>query len=41
MTVSPEYRDCKSAAERHGVPLKVVQQAASEAARRHLDRPKS
>jgi uncharacterized protein (TIGR00299 family) protein len=39
MTISPEYRDCKSAADRHGVPLKAVQAAALEAARAHLDRP--
>jgi uncharacterized protein (TIGR00299 family) protein len=41
MTLSPEYRDCKSAASRHGVPLKTVQAAALEAARAHLDRPPS
>ncbi len=39
MTVSPEYRDCKLAADRHGVPLKVVQGAALEAARAQLGGP--
>jgi uncharacterized protein (DUF111 family) len=31
-TVAPEYEDCRAAAERAGVPLKRVTQAAIEAA---------
>jgi hypothetical protein len=36
-TVAPEYEDCRAAAERAGVPLKRVCQAAMDAARVLLD----
>jgi uncharacterized protein (TIGR00299 family) protein len=37
LNVAPEFEDCKEAAQRHGVPLKEVMQAASAAARQIHD----
>jgi uncharacterized protein (DUF111 family) len=36
VNVAPEYRDCRQAAERHGVALKVVGHVAAAAARAQL-----
>jgi uncharacterized protein (TIGR00299 family) protein len=35
-TISPEYEDCRQAAAAHNVPLKIVIEEASDAARRSL-----
>jgi pyridinium-3,5-bisthiocarboxylic acid mononucleotide nickel chelatase len=35
-TISPEYEDCRDAAAAHNVPLKIVIEEASDAARRSL-----
>ena len=32
VTVSPEYEECRAAAEKHGVPLETVFEAARAAA---------
>ena len=37
--IAPEYDDCAAAAARHGVPVRMVQHAATLAAASHLDPP--